>query len=141
MFGRDRSARHAPFSSRGLRLALWAATSLGIATLASLASPPAAHALECGQSIVVRGDRMARVRAVCGEPVSVAVRVETRVAPGVSPLPPGAVPPPGYVVPTITVQIEVWTYDFGPGRFVEELTFENGVLVSTRPIGPSARRR
>ncbi len=105
-----------------------------VGALAGLALGPlasSAHALECGSRIVVRGDREHQVVAVCGEPQSVMTRTETRTVYGAARTPSGHV---GSAY-TVTVQIDVWIYDFGPSRFMEELTFENGVLVSLRPIG------
>jgi len=106
-----------------------------VGALACLALGPlasSAHALECGSRIVVRGDREHQVVAVCGEPQSVVTRTETRTVYGAAPTPSGGHVGSAY---TVTVQIDVWVYDFGPSRFMEELTFENGVLVSLRPIG------
>lgn len=96
-----------------------------------------AHALQCGQRLVVEGDRIHYVRSVCGEPASVVTRTETRTTYS------GGVAPNGRFAgqaSSVTVSIEVWVYDFGPNRFMEELTFENGVLVASRPIGPGTRR-
>jgi len=93
-----------------------------------------AHALQCGTSIVVVGDAMAAVRSRCGEPTTAETRYETRLEWIVAPTPgfPGQ-------SRTITIEVTVWTYDFGSGRFVEELEFRDGVLVRMRPIGPSGR--
>jgi len=50
-------------------------------------------------------------------------------------------PTPGFpgLSRTSTVGWTIWTYDFGSGRFVEELEFRDGILVRMRPIGPSGR--
>ena len=40
----------------------------------------------------------------------------------------------------VTVQIDEWTYDFGPMQFMEEITFENGVMRSSRPMGYGTAR-
>ena len=106
----------------------------GLAELGPLATE--AQALQCGTSIVVIGDSMAAVRARCGEPTTSQTRYETHVE--------WIVPPsPGFAGQsrTITVEIVVWTYDFGAGRFVEELEFRNGALARMRPIGPSRHER
>ena len=41
---------------------------------------------------------------------------------------------------TVTVLVEVWVYDFGPQRFMEELTFEDGVLIGSRALSYGTRR-
>ena len=95
-----------------------------------------AQALQCGTSIVVLGDSMAAVRARCGEPTSSETRYETRTE--------WIVPPsPGFAGQsrTITIEVVVWVYDFGAGRFVEQLEFRDGALVRMRPVGPSRRER
>lgn len=90
-----------------------------------------ARALECGSSIVTVGDSGVRVREVCGEPVSTISRMEARtVFQGNG---------TAAVAVTITVQVDTWVFDFGPGRFRQELTFENGVLVRSRSLGRSGR--
>jgi hypothetical protein len=104
---------------------------------ASFAATPSASALDCGTRLVVRGDRSSYVRSVCGEPQSATTRTETRTVGGYNQVPGGVIG--GFN--TVTVQIDTWIYDFGPSRFMEELIFENGVLTSSRPIGPGTPRR
>lgn len=131
----DTKVRASKMASALGRSLLRAFSGLALLSAGLAAAPAPASALDCGQNLVVRGDNAFRVRAVCGEPSSIATRTETRVLPGL--------PVPSAITPTFVVQtilVEVWIYDFGPGRFVEELTFENGVLVALRPIGPSRRR-
>lgn len=99
------------------------AATLGAAGLTAL-GPLAgeAHALQCGTSIVVLGDSMAAVRARCGEPTTSETRHETQTE--------WIVPPsPGFAGQsrTITIEIVVWTYDFGAGRFIEQLEFRNEI--------------
>ena len=111
--------------------ALFLAGAMGIASflwLGPLAGE--AHALQCGTSIVVVGDAMSAVRSRCGEPTTAETRYESRLE--------WIVPPtPGFPGQsrTITVEVTIWTYDFGSGRFVEELEFRDGVLVRMRPVG------
>ena len=104
---------------------------------ASLVSTPSASALDCGQRLVVRGDREIYVRSVCGEPQSAMTRMETRTVGGYNRVGEGT---GTFGATTITIQIDTWIYDFGPSRFMEELTFENGILTVSRPIGPGTPR-
>jgi hypothetical protein len=105
--------------------------------LTLLASASSASALDCNQRLVTVGDRAAEVRARCGEPASISVRTESRTQYA------GAVRGGdfGGSSITVTVEIETWVYDFGPRRFMEELTFENGILRSTQRLGYGTRER
>ena len=88
-----------------------------IVLLAALASDPA-HALRCGNYVVNIGDRKHKVLNLCGEPNY----VEVYDAPLWTPYYP-------------VQRVEVWTYDFGPTRFLHELRFINGVLFSIDELG------
>jgi hypothetical protein len=113
------------------RAALLSALALAAALPASSAS-----ALDCNRRLVVVGDPAIYVRDICGEPAQITTRTESRTQ-FVS------LPGRGAVIGaahTVTVEIEVWIYDFGPRRFMEELTFENGILRSLRPLGYGRRR-
>ena len=107
--------------------ALFACAAWGLAAPAALFGATPAAALECGTRIAVTGDSIAQVRDACGLPASQVRRTELR---------PRAVPF-GWRGPTswISVQVDVWVYDFGPQRFMEELTFEDGVLRAMRTLG------
>lgn len=96
-----------------------------------------AHALRCGTRLVVRGDPSVYVRSICGDPTSITTRevsrsrtVATRFSRGTAIAD----------TETVTVLVETWIYDFGPRRFMEELTFEDGTLVGSRPLGYGTRR-
>jgi hypothetical protein len=105
---------------------------LSLAALLSFAVASPAAAVECSQRLVTVGDGEGYVRSICGEPDSVFTRTESRT--GFA----------GYTVrdgqafygsgATVTIQIDVWVYDFGSTRFMEEMTFANGVLRSSRPL-------
>lgn len=103
--------------------------------LALLAAPRRASAFDCNGSLVEVGDNQFRVRSACGAPTTATSRNEVRSRMAPSPYRGGAM-----VMLRQSVRVEVWVYDFGPQRFVEELTFEDGVLVSTRSLGPGTSR-
>ena len=66
--------------------------------------------------IVHEGDTMAEVLNECGEPeLSTPAGLRIRRI---------------NKVESIAIQIEEWTYDFGPHRFIQILRFENGRLQS-----------
>jgi hypothetical protein len=77
--------------------------------------------LRCGNKLVVSGDTLYDVKMRCGEPAFATRRTELRSVSGWGP---GA-----GATRTIEVVIDEWTYDFGPQKFVQYLTFEQGRLV------------
>lgn len=86
------------------------------------ARPPVPHA-RCNETAFHEGDAVYDVLTRCGEPAFREVRLDVRTL--VSPeLGPGVVE-----ARSVTVAVEVWTYDFGPATFVRHLTFEDGRLV------------
>ena len=99
-------------------------------------APNTASALSCDGRLVEVGDSEAYVRSICGEPTQFMTRMETRGA--TIPYVVRAGTPYAYVYPytqMVTVQVDVLVYDFGPTRFIDELTFENGVLRADRIAG------
>lgn len=71
-------------------------------------------ALRCGNKIVATGDRMHEVYRICGDPAFVDSYDQPIWFYGYG--------PQGYD------HFDVWTYNFGPRRFMQELIFQNGVL-------------
>ncbi len=86
------------------------------------------HALRCGNKIINIGDSKYKILARCGEPDFVETREKY--------YPSGCNQYDYYNdrygatrFPTCHVEyIEVWTYNFGPHKFVKELIFRDGVL-------------
>lgn len=109
------------------------ASALAILSLSLVTS--SAYALRCGTDLVLVGDRAHEVREHCGEPVSViATTDEVTTFASV-----GRYGRYGTAV-TRSIAVETWLYDFGPTRFMEELRFENGVLVRMTTLGYGTRR-
>jgi hypothetical protein len=75
------------------------------------------------------GDPQYKVQRVCGDPNDRQWRVTYRIQSTYDPMS-GA--PVTVAVPIIT---EVWLYDFGPQRLVEEVSFENGRVVAVQSLG------
>lgn len=111
---------------------------LGLAiALAALLQLPSLGAraddsVRCGTKLAVVGDAPYQVRIVCGDPDDVQQRVETRTVRRAVTVPCRAGYCQTFVEESIQVQVEEWTYDFGPQRFVQFLIFENGRLVHVR---------
>lgn len=76
-----------------------------------LLSSGQAMALRCGNKLVDIGDRKHKVHRVCGEPTYV-----------------DSYDQPIYGYRQGYNHVEVWTYNFGRSRFMQELVFENGIL-------------
>ncbi|MGR9107095.1 MAG: DUF2845 domain-containing protein [Gammaproteobacteria bacterium] len=87
-----------------------------------LVSEPA-WALKCGNKIVRIGDRLHRVHRLCGDPAYVHAYDQPI---GVQGYQQGS--DYYYYYQQGSNHIDVWTYNFGPSRFMRELIFENGVL-------------
>lgn len=94
-------------------------------------SATAAHALRCGHVLVSVGDRKFEVRNKCGDPAAIEERIEYQIL---------GTPDryfrshPGYDQAYIPIQVEEWTYNFGPHRFMQLLRFENGVLTQIQNL-------
>ncbi|GHH02564.1 DUF2845 domain-containing protein [Comamonas sp. JC664] len=103
--------------------------------LAMAGAPLAAEAasLRCGQALVADGALKAEVLAKCGEPAAKDFRTVTDSA--------GSVTPDhrtGGVTTerrSVTREYEDWTYNFGPRRFLQVVTFENGRLIDVQSAG------
>ena len=106
-----------------------------VLTLSLVAFAVPAEALRCGNDLITHGDRTSEVRALCGEPGQIERRSEWRTR-GIVDRRSGA-----YLETTEVVDIVEWTYDFGPGRLVRQLRFENGRLVGEDSLGYGNRRR
>lgn len=91
-----------------------------------------AEALSCQRRIISRGDPMAKVIGLCGEPAQRTSRLVTRSQTVASPVVNGQ---RVYSTVSATVEVSKWTYDFGRYRLMRELTFEDGTLVRIRTLG------
>lgn len=109
---------------------------LGLVVMLSMAAlPEAAEAasLRCGRTLVADGALKTEVLAKCGEPVAKNFRTVTDSA--------GAVTPDrttGGVTTerrSVIREYEEWTYNFGPRRFMQVVTFENGRLIDVQSAG------
>ena len=108
-----------------------------------------AESLRCGEALVTEGTTQAEVVARCGQPAHVDHQViysdSGAAAPGG--LPPGRLvggPLPGVPLKQLPgiagrseteIQVEIWTYNFGPTRLMQRIRFENGVVVRIESLG------
>jgi hypothetical protein len=101
---------------------------------------PVAHAdgLSCQDRLIKPGASTYDVRVLCGPPDSEEQRVETRAVRRRVPVPCPKGSSGGcssFVDDAAEVAVLEWVYDFGTQRFLQFLTFEDGVLVRMRAGG------
>ena len=105
-----------------------------------------AEAMRCGNKLVSAGQHMAEVLGRCGEPVHVQQRLIYRTG-----LPrPDYARSPGlryrgddvtreelliHQRSVVEVQVELWTYNFGPRKLMRLVRFENGVVRDIKTLG------
>ena len=97
-------------------------------TLSALLFCGEAAAMRCGQRLITEGDHESKLLRYCGEPVSVQSRVAPRVY--VRDVGPGFIP--GFYE---YVQVQEWTYNFGPRKFMRQVRIENGIVTEITELG------
>jgi hypothetical protein len=97
---------------------------LALLALGLVLASPAAHALRCGNRLVVDGDPDYRVRERCGDPYwserHTRIEVFGRDGP---------------VELQREVQFDVWYYNFGPRQLLRRLEFRDGRLLHEASLG------
>ncbi len=78
------------------------------------------NALRCGNSLVGIGDRKHEVIRLCGDPTYTDSYDR---------------PLNGNSYNSGFLHMDVWTYNFGKSRFIQELVFENGILRYINQLG------
>lgn len=105
-----------------------------------------ALALRCGNNLVSEGDPKIEVLKHCGEPVSVERRRVVRA--GIPRRDTSADPDElrfdrrELLLNTrsyVEVNIEEWTYNFGPQKLMRVVIFENGLVAEIRQLGHGFR--
>jgi hypothetical protein len=98
---------------------------LAIACLPALASA----GMRCGSRIIDRGSSSAEVSSFCGDPAQIdrttAFRGSARIVDS-----DGRVTGIG-----ADVQVEFWTYNFGPNLLMERVRIEDGIVVEVQSLG------
>jgi len=89
-----------------------------------------AQSIRCGTKIIGVGTTRGEITAKCGEPTQVEHKVaytgtsistgrQTSLTSGV----------------TVEVQIEIWTYNFGPNKLMQRVQLEDGIVVRIESLG------
>ncbi|ATB51361.1 hypothetical protein MYMAC_007019 [Corallococcus macrosporus DSM 14697] len=109
---------------------------LGLAVALAMAGAPVAveaASLRCGRALVSDGALQTEVIAKCGEPTAKNFRTVTDSQ--------GSVTPDRHrggvntERRSVTREYEDWTYNFGPRRLMQVVTFENGRLIDVQSAG------
>jgi hypothetical protein len=104
--------------------------SLVAGVLACVPALAMAQSLRCGNKIIGTGTTRAEVSAKCGDPAD----VERKSAYNSASISTGG--RPGLISgSTVEVQIELWTYNFGPTRLMQRIRFEDGIVVRVESLG------
>lgn len=111
------------------RVPYYVALALSLFTL----SEAQADSMRCGSKLVASGDSMYLVESKCGAPVDKQHRTEMRTE-NIWVAAPCRVPGQSncgqMLQRTVEVAIDEWIFDFGPQRFTQRVTFEQGRLVA-----------
>lgn len=97
--------------------------------LACLGAAAPAHALRCGTGVVSEGDSTFELLHTCGEP-TMTERTERPIPYQVYDGFLG-----DYVTVYDSVPVDIWTYNFGPRRFVQRITIEAGRIKRIESLG------
>lgn len=104
--------------------------------LVLLLLPHVGFAMRCDGKIVHRDSRPSDIRHLCGEPQGINRYTEYKVIPLIQKIRnkhKKLVTHTDYV--SVPVNIEEWTYNFGPQNLKQRLLFENGVLQEIKSLG------
>jgi hypothetical protein len=104
--------------------------SLGFMALLLAPSILMAESIYCGNRVIAVGTSSAELQAACGEPAQVS---KSSMLSGSA----GRVRGSGGMVAGSAedIQVETWTYNFGPDRLMERIRIENGVIVDMASLG------
>ena len=102
------------------------------AALALVPTLGLAQSVVCSGKIINEGVSQAEVSAMCGTPVQVDHHTRNLVTAV------GSVTQPGYYAGASAsddVQVEVWTYNFGPNKLMQRIWFEDGLVKRVESLG------
>jgi hypothetical protein len=87
---------------------------LGVPSLA------AAESIRCGSRIIMRGSSSAELASFCGDPAQVSKNSSYSG---------------GAARSVDQIEVEIWTYNFGPNQLMERVRIENGIVVQIDSLG------
>src|ERR1700736_2564858 len=101
-----------------------------VVILASISWDASAQAMECGNKLITRGDSIAKVATLCGNPAQVdrTSIVQSTSASFVN----------GQWVQSgggqVEIPVEIWLYNFGPDKLMQQIRFEDGRVVKIETL-------
>jgi hypothetical protein len=105
---------------------------ISVALLGLLLAPSllVAESIRCGSQLIERGSTSADLLEHCGKPAKI---VNNGTVTGLT----GNTYTPGGITSQATgdIQVETWTYDFGPNQLMERIRIENGIVVQIESLG------
>jgi hypothetical protein len=105
-------------------------TWLAVTLLASLPGLALGQSLRCSDKIISTGSSRYEVAALCGDPQQIEHKtIYNTVSGGV----PGQPNLAGGS--SVEIQVELWTYNFGPNKLMQRIRFEDGVVVHIQSLG------
>ena len=105
-------------------------TGLTLALLACVPVSAWSQSFRCSERIISPGSTRVEVSSLCGDPAQVERKsIYNTISAG----PTG---PAGVTAGTsVEVQVELWTYNFGPNKLMQRVRFEDGVVVHIESLG------
>lgn len=107
-------------------------TALLLAAMLGFGAHAHADSMRCDNKLLGEGDTKYDARSLCGAPDAEEHRTERRTVRHQISVPcPGGQPGrcTSMVENSVDVPIDVWTYDFGPQRFIQYVIFENDRVI------------
>jgi|SRR5882757_2755722 hypothetical protein len=100
------------------------------AILASISWDANAQAMRCGNKLITRGDSIAKVATLCGNPAQVDHTSIIRSASA------------GWVNgrwvqsggAQVEIPVEIWLFNFGPDKLMQQIRFEDGRVVKIETL-------
>ena len=103
---------------------------LPLALLATLPTLAWSQSFRCSERIISTGSTRAEVAGLCGDPAQVEHKTIynslSAGVPGTSSLVAGT---------AVEIQVELWTYNFGPNKLMRRLRFVDGYLEDIDTLG------
>jgi hypothetical protein len=89
-----------------------------------------AQTLQCGTKLVTKGDISAKVAALCGQPTHIEHRSIYRASTAwiAGQVNQGA-------TTTIEIPVEIWLYNLGSDKLMQQIRFEDGRVVNIESLG------
>ena len=97
-------------------------TSLAVVVLVLFPTLALGQSMRCGSKLVSKKMTMAKVEALCGKPTQAVHHATTGIGPE-----------------EFDVSEDIWTYNFGPNKLMQEIRFRGGIVESIQSVGHGYR--